>query len=115
MRYKTSFLINGRTIAIDAPTYFVADVASNHDGSLERAKLLIRRAAEAGADAVKFQHFLAKNIVSDVGFRSLGSQIGHQSGWQKSVYEVYEDCELNRSWNPELAAEAKLAGIDFMT
>jgi len=115
MRYKTSFLISGRLIAIDAPTYFVADVASNHDGNLDRAKQLIWHAAESGADAVKFQHFLAKDIVSDVGFRSLGSQIGHQSAWKKSVFDVYKGAELDRSWNSVLAAEAKAAKIDFMT
>jgi N-acetylneuraminate synthase len=115
MRYAPSFLINGRQIAIDAPTYFVADVASNHDGDIERAKALIHHAAEAGADAVKFQHFKARSIVSDVGFKDLGSQLSHQASWKKSVYEVYQDCELDRSWNQILAAEAKLAKVDFMT
>ncbi|MGE0668688.1 MAG: N-acetylneuraminate synthase family protein [Sphingomonadales bacterium] len=115
MRYSHAFQIGQRTIAIEEPTYFVADAASNHDGSLERAKNLIWLAAEAGADAIKFQHFLAKDIVSDVGFRGLGSQIGHQSSWKKSVYEVYEECEFDRSWNHVLAEEAKAANIDFMT
>ena len=115
MRYAPSFLINGRQIAIDAPTYFVADVASNHDGDIERAKALIRQAAEAGADAVKFQHFKARSIVSDVGFKDLGSQLSHQSSWKKSVYEVYQDCELDRSWNEILTDEAKAAKVDFMT
>jgi N-acetylneuraminate synthase len=115
MRYKSSFLINGREIGLDCPTYFIADVASNHDGDLARAKALIWKAAEAGADAIKFQHFMAKSIVSDYGFRNLGGQLSHQAKWKKSVYEVYEDYQLNRSWNDELAAEAKAAGIDFMT
>jgi sialic acid synthase SpsE len=44
-------------IGLDHPTYFIADIAANHDGSLERAKLLIRLAKEAGADAAKFQNF----------------------------------------------------------
>ena len=52
-------------------TYFIADIAANHDGSLTRAKKLIRLAKLAGADAAKFQHFSAKTIVSDVGFKKL--------------------------------------------
>jgi sialic acid synthase SpsE len=115
MRYSPAFNIGRRQIALDAPTYFVADAASNHDGSLARAKDLVWLAAEAGADAIKFQHFLAKDIVSDFGFRSLGSQIGHQAAWQKSVYEVYEECEFDRSWTAELAEEAGRAGVHFMT
>ena len=42
-----------KTIGMNHPTYFIADIAANHDGDLERAKLLIRLAKEAGADFVK--------------------------------------------------------------
>ena len=41
-----------RTIGMDHPTYFIADIAANHDGDLERARLLIRLAKEAGADVI---------------------------------------------------------------
>ena len=75
--------IENKTIGLDYPTYFVADVGANHDGDLERAKDLIYLCAEAGADATKFQHFTAKGIVSDYGFRSLGGQQSHQRN-QKS-------------------------------
>ena len=45
------------------PSYFIADISANHDGELERAKLLIHLAKEAGADAAKFQNFRAAQIV----------------------------------------------------
>lgn len=113
--YNTSVEINGHVIGIASPTYFVADIASNHNGDLLRAKELIWLAKEAGADAVKFQHFLADRIVSDYGFRSLGAQSGHQAKWKKSVYETYKDAELNRDWNEALAGEAGKAEIDYFT
>jgi N-acetylneuraminate synthase len=72
-------------------------------------------AHEAGADAVKFQHFLASKIVSDYGFRNLGGQLSHQAKWEKPVYEVYEDFQLNRDWTGELAETARKVGIAFMT
>ena len=50
-------------------TYFIADIAANHDGSLKRAKKLIKLCAKAGANAAKFQHFKAETIVSDAGFK----------------------------------------------
>ena len=50
-----------RPIGIDHPTYFIADIAANHDGSIDRAKLLIRLCAEAGANAAKFQNFARQN------------------------------------------------------
>lgn len=115
MEYNCEINFSGRKLSINEPAYFIADVASNHDGDLERAKDLIWLAKDAGADAVKFQHFLADKIVSDYGFRNLGQQVGHQAGWKKSVYEVYKECECHRDWNQILAETAKEAQIDFLT
>src|SRR5256885_12591709 len=66
--------IAGRRIGEAQPTYFIADIAANHDGDLSRAKDLIYLASEAGADVAKFQHFAAATIVSVYGLRSLGTQ-----------------------------------------
>jgi len=115
MKYQTTVRIAEREIAIDEPTYFVADIAANHDGDLGRARELIWLAKEAGADCAKFQHFLAKDIVSDRGFRSLGGQQSHQSAWKKSVYEIYENYECPRDWTEELHKTCNEAGIHFMT
>src|SRR3954470_4482657 len=105
----------GRTIGLEHPTYFVADVAANHDGDLERAVALIHLAAEAGADAAKFQHFAAETIVSDVGFRSLGGQQSHQAKWKKSVFEVYKAASVDPGWTPTLKKACDEAGILFFT
>jgi len=115
MRYDTSFTIGRHEISISAPTFFIADIAANHDGDLQRAKDLIRYAKDAGADAAKFQHFKAEKIVSDYGFRSLGGQLSHQAKWGKPVFEVYADYSINRDWNETLAETAQDAGIYWMT
>jgi N-acetylneuraminate synthase len=81
--------IGSRKIGPNHPTYFIADVAANHDGDLERAKLLIRLAKEAGADAAKFQNFRAPEIVSDYGFRHMSAQVSHQATWKKSVFQFF--------------------------
>jgi N-acetylneuraminate synthase len=107
--------IEGRRIGTAHPTYFVADIAANHDGSLARAKELIMRAAEAGADAAKFQHFTAKTIVSDQGFRALGGQQSHQARWAKSVFEVYEDATVSLDWTSTLLETCQRAGVTFFT
>ena len=114
MKFANKFKINNRTISLNHPTYFIADIGANHDGSLKRAKELIWLAKNAGADAVKFQHFLANKIVSDFGFKKLG-KIGHQNNWKISVFDMYEKCSLNRNWNLELINEAKKAKIDWFT
>lgn len=107
--------IQGKKVGLDHPTYFIADIAANHDGDLQRAIDLIHLVAEAGADAAKFQHFKADSIVSDFGFKSLGGQQSHQAKWKKSTFEVYQDASLNLGWTPTLKAECDKAGICFFT
>ena len=107
--------IGKHTIGSDHPTYFIADVAANHDGDLERAKLLIRLAKEAGADAAKFQNFRAPNIVSDYGFKSLGGQVSHQASWKKSVFQVYQSASIPFEWTPVLGEACDEAGIDYFS
>ncbi len=107
--------IGTHMIGNDHPTYFIADIAANHDGSLDRAKLLIRLAKEAGADAAKFQNFQAPKIVSDYGFKSMGGQISHQAKWKKSVFEVYKDASVPFDWTPVLKEECQKIGIDYFS
>lgn len=109
------FMIGDRLVGAGTPTYFVADIASNHDGEIERAKLLIRLAKDGGADAAKFQNFTAEKIVSDVGFKSLGSKLSHQAEWKKSVFEVYQDASLPHDWTPILKEECDRVGIDYLS
>lgn len=108
-------VIEQRVIGAGHPCYFIADIAANHDGSLSRAVELIHRAAEAGADAAKFQHFRAQTIVSDRGFAALGGQQSHQSQWKKSVFEVYQDASVSLDWTAELVDASRAAGITFFT
>lgn len=110
-----SLSINGRDIGNDKPTYFVADIAASHDGSLKRAIRLIQLAAEAGADAAKFQNFTATEIVSDRGFRELGGQLGHQASWEKSVFDVYQAASIPWEWTPALYEACEEAGIHYFS
>jgi sialic acid synthase SpsE len=112
---RSELVIDGQCIGEQHPTYFIADVAANHDGDLERAKDLIYMVKEAGADAAKFQHFRAETIVSDVGFKSLGGQQSHQASWRKSVVEVYRDASVSTDWTETLKATCDKAGITFFT
>ena len=115
MNFDSKISIQGREISNDSPSYFIADIAANHDGDLERAKDLIWIAKKSGADAVKFQHFKAEKIVSDFGFKELGGKIAHQATWNKSVFDIYKKYECNLSWTEDLLKTAKEAQIQFLT
>ncbi|MGN0710469.1 MAG: N-acetylneuraminate synthase family protein [Anaerovoracaceae bacterium] len=47
--------INGRCVGENQPCYVIAEIGINHNGDLNVAKELIKKAKEAGCDAVKFQ------------------------------------------------------------
>lgn len=112
---KGEIKIENNIIGQSHPTYFIADIAANHDGLLDRAKLLIKLAKEAGANAVKFQHHDVNKYVSDYGFRNLGGKFSHQSKWEKSIFEVYKDAEVPRSWTEELKEYCNKIDITFFT
>lgn len=107
--------IGRHTIGLKHPTYFVADIAANHDGSLERAVQLIKLAAEAGADAAKFQNFRGPKIVSDYGFTHMNSQVSHQAKWKKSVVEVYNAASIPFEWTQHLGEACDEVGIEFFS
>ena len=107
--------IGKHTIGLKHPTYFVADIAANHDGSLERAVELIKLAAQAGADSAKFQNFRGPKIVSDYGFTHMNSQVSHQANWKKSVVEVYDAASIPFEWTQHLRDACDEVGIDFFS
>lgn len=107
--------IGNREITNTGKPYFIADIAANHDGDLERAFKLIELAKEAGADVAKFQNFKARSIVSKAGFENLGKQLSHQSSWEKSVFETYEDASVSDEWSQKLKEKCDEVGIEYMT
>jgi len=112
---KKDIKIGKHRIGENHPTYFIADIAANHDGDIQRAKSLIKLAKESGADAVKFQHHDVKKYVSDYGFKNLGGKFSHQSKWNKSIFEVYKDAEVPRSWTDELKEYCNKLDVTFFT
>lgn len=117
MKTLTNQVIQTPTCVIskNSPTYFIADIAANHDGSLDRAINLIRLAADSGANAAKFQNFKAETIVSNRGFAELGGKLAHQSKWKKDVVQVYREASIPLDWTDSLIEACKENNIDYFT
>lgn len=57
------FNIDGRMIGLGRPTFVIAEIGVNHDGSVRKAQELVHVAAHCGADAVKIQLFRASLLM----------------------------------------------------
>ena len=107
--------IDKKRIGLDHPVYFIAEIGSNFDNEVERAKDLIYMAKDAGADAAKFQHYTAASLVNDLGFKEIGNSLSHQASWKKSVYETYKAAQINADWTQLLSETCKEVGLSFFT
>jgi N,N'-diacetyllegionaminate synthase len=100
----------------DSGCYVIAEIGVNHNGSVELARRLIDVAADAGADAVKFQTFAADDLVSatapkaEYQSRNMGDSDGGGS-----QYEMLKALELSADQFRELLAYCDERGIDFLS
>ncbi len=93
--------------------FIIAEAGVNHNGSIETAKELIKVAAEAGADAVKFQTFKAENLVTKTA-KKAEYQLKNQSG-NDSQYEMLKKLEIDVAAHEELMAYCQQYKILFLS
>ena len=104
-----SFTIGDTPIALDEPTYVIAEAGSNHNGELDLAKKLVDVAADAGANAVKFQTFRAEDLyVEDSG------SVDYLED-ERTIYDIIESMEMPYDWIPKLHDHCEERDIDFMS
>ena len=65
--FKTGFWIEDRCISNEHPTFIIAEIGNNHQGDIELAKQLVRDAARANVDCVKFQMRNMKKLYKNKG------------------------------------------------
>ncbi len=100
--FDRSFRIGEREVGGGAPVYVIAEIGSNHNQDLVQAKELIDAAAEAGADAAKFQSLKFDELYlpdhTSAAFRSFFRRI-----------------ELPEHWYPELADHCRKRNVHFLS
>ncbi|MCG6167598.1 N-acetylneuraminate synthase [Leptospira sp. FAT2] len=94
-------------------SYIIAEIGVNHNGDLKLAKDLILKAKEGGADAVKFQTFVAENLASH-GTPKVAYQ-KRLTEERESHIEMLKKLELKKEYYPELMSLCDQFGIDFLS
>src|SRR5205823_2372889 len=101
--------IGARWVGDGEPAYVVAEAGSNHNGSFEQALRLVDVAAEAGADAVKFQHFKAAKLYPKSAGETDYLKIS------RPIYDIIHDMETPDDWVSLLATHCSSRGLAFLS
>jgi N-acetylneuraminate synthase len=101
--------INGRSIGGENPPYVIAEMSGNHQGSLEKALMLLERCAESGADAFKLQTYTADSLTVNSTRKEYIVEAGPWQG--RTLYDLYSEGHTPREWVEPLLQRGKELGI----
>lgn len=93
--------------------FIIAEAGVNHNGSLQRARQMVRTAAKAGADAVKFQTFKTENMVTRNAAKADYQKTS--SAKDESQFDMLKKLELSHDAHLDLMNMCKLNGIEFLS
>jgi N,N'-diacetyllegionaminate synthase len=112
-RMVKSITIGRRKVGPGNPCFIIAEVGVNHNGDVTLARDLVKRAVEAGADAVKFQTFKAESLVTPDAPQA-EYQI-RNTGMVESQFEMLKKLELGYDQFRELSELCDQCGILFLS
>src|SRR5262245_58557564 len=107
--HESGISIGARRIGAGAPCFIIAEAGVNHNGSVKTARALVDVAAEAGADAVKFQTFDADALVTVTARKARYQAV--QTGDAESQHAMLQGLSLPLEAYGELKAYAAGKGI----
>lgn len=102
-------LIENRIINGDSPAYIIAEMSANHLMDFERAKEIIYRLRESGADAVKLQTYTPDTITIDCNNPEFQIHGGLWDG--ETLYSLYQKAFTPWEWQEELMKYANEVGL----
>jgi len=98
---------------INSPIFIIAEAGVNHNGNADMAFQLVDAAIEAGADAVKFQTFKAKNLVTKNAVKANYQK--KTTSANVSQFDMLKRLELSEELHHELISYCKNKSIQFLS
>src|SRR3954466_12866984 len=105
--------IAGRKIGAEHAPYVICELSGNHNGSLDRALLMVDAAADTGCDAIKIQTYTADTITLDVDRPEFRIHGGLWDG--RTLYELYEEAQTPFEWHAAIFERARACGVTIFS
>ncbi len=93
--------------------FIIAEAGDNHNGNLENALKLVDKAAEAGADCVKFQTFVTEEVISR--HAEMAEYQKQNTGVEESQFDMVKKLELSFEDFRQIQAYCRTKGILFLS
>lgn len=113
MRFNKNIIISPKYISSSNNTFIIAEAGVNHNGDMNLAKRMIDVAAEAGADAVKFQTFKADQLILRGIEKAPYQKITTNS--VETQYDMLKRLEVSKEQTVELMEYCKKQNIIFLS
>lgn len=105
-----NIIIDGKEIGEGKHVYTIAEMSANHLQDINRAKEIIKKAKEIGADSIKLQTYRPDTITVDCRGEEFMATKG--SPWEgMNLFELYKEAYTPWEWHKELFDYAKEIGI----
>ncbi len=108
-----NIIIQKKVIGPDHPCFFIAEAGVNHNGNLENAISMIDVAIKAGADAIKFQTFIAENLMTRDAPKA--DYALNETNPKEKFFEMIKKLELSLPQFRKLKEVCELKGIIFLS
>lgn len=112
-QFSQEIYIGSKPVSTLQKPFLVAELSANHNNEIDRAKKIIKAAAESGADAIKFQTYTADTITLDAKTDDFALGKGLWEG--RFLYDLYSEGSLPWEWHEELFHYARTLGLSVIS